>query len=424
MKHFFDKIFFRSNNLDHVAQKIKNLTKNTPAIQIFKAINSYSSQSEVRYVGGCVRKIINNEKVDDIDLATNLEPKEVCEALKKNNIKYYETGIDHGTITVLINEYKFEITSLREDISTDGRHATVKFSKNWKDDASRRDFTINSIYSDADGNLFDPYNGKKDLENGLINFIGDANRRIQEDYLRILRYIRFFLNYSKHAHNPEILKKIKINLTGISQLSKERMLDELKKIAKLKALEKLSKDKLSLEIMTVIFPECKNLNFLVRLDRVKKEILYKSDFTFLIALMTIDETDNVDYFLYKFNISNKDKKRIKIIDNFFKEKLNLKSFTENKMNEIFYYHGKDAVIDILNFKLIKSKKFDKNLLEKIELYRNKKIPIMPIGADILMTKYKIPEGRQLGVKLKLIESEWVKNNFQLSDHQVDSIIKS
>ena len=344
--------------------------------------------------------------------------------LKKNNIKYYETGIDHGTITVLINEYKFEITSLREDISTDGRHATVKFSKNWKDDASRRDFTINSIYSDADGNLFDPYNGKKDLENGLINFIGDANIRIQEDYLRILRYIRFFLNYSKHAHNPEILKKIKINLTGISQLSKERMLDELKKIAKLKALEKLSKDKSSLEIMTVIFPECKNLNFLVKLSRVKKEILYKSDFMFLIALMTIDETDNVDYFLYKFNISNKDKKRIKIIDNFFKEKLNLKSFTENKMNEIFYYHGKDAVIDILNFKLIKSKKFDKNLLEMIELYRNKKIPIMPIGADILMTKYKIPEGRQLGIKLKLIESEWVKNNFQLSDHQVDSIIKS
>ena len=83
MKHFFDKIFFRSNNLDHVSQKIKNLTKSTPAIQIFDAINSYSSHSEIRYVGGCIRKIINDEKVDDIDLATNLEPKEVCEALKK-----------------------------------------------------------------------------------------------------------------------------------------------------------------------------------------------------------------------------------------------------------------------------------------------------------------------------------------------------
>ena len=424
MKHFFDKIFFRSNNLDHVSRKIKNLTESTPAIQIFDAINSYSSHSEIRYVGGCIRKIINDEKVDDIDLATNLEPKEVCEALKKNNLKYYETGIDHGTITVLINEYKFEITSLREDVSTDGRHATVKFSKNWKNDASRRDFTINAIYSDADGNLFDPYDGKKDLENGLINFIGDPNRRIQEDYLRILRYIRFFLNYSKHGHNPEILKKIKMNLSGISQLSKERMLDELKKILKLDVLEKLSKDKSSLEMMTVIFPECKNINFILKLGQVKKEILHKFDFIFLLALMIIDEGDNADYFLYRFNISKKDKKRIKIIDNFFKEKINLKSFSENKMNEVFYYNGKEAVIDVLSFKLIKSKKFDKNLIEMIELFRNKKIPIMPIGADILMSKYKIPEGKQLGTKLKMIETEWVKNNFQLSDQQVDSIIKN
>ena len=100
--------------------------------------------------------------------------------------------------------YKFEITSLREDISTDGRHAKVKFSKDWKKDASRRDFTINSIYSDGEGNLFDPFNGKKDLENGLIKFIGDPDKRIKEDYLRILRYLRFFLNYSKQKHNLEI----------------------------------------------------------------------------------------------------------------------------------------------------------------------------------------------------------------------------
>ena len=97
----------------------------------------------------------------------------------------------------LIDDNKFEITSLREDILTDGRHAKVKFSKDWKKDASRRDFTINSIYSDREGNLFDPFNGKKDLEKGFVNFIGDPDKRIKEDYLRILRYLRFFLNYSK-----------------------------------------------------------------------------------------------------------------------------------------------------------------------------------------------------------------------------------
>ena len=90
---------------------------------------------------------------------------------KKKNIKYYESGIEHGTITALINNDKFEITSLRKDVDTDGRHAKVEFSKDWKEDASRRDFTINSIYSDRDGNLFDPFDGKRDLENGLVNFM-------------------------------------------------------------------------------------------------------------------------------------------------------------------------------------------------------------------------------------------------------------
>ena len=192
MKSLFDRLLLKRNNLHILSEKLKKLTYKTPVSKIFEAINSYSNFSEIRYVGGCIRKIINDEKVDDIDLATNLEPKEVSDALKKNNINFYETGVKHGTITALIDDFKFEITSLREDILTDGRHAQVKFSKDWKKDASRRDFTINSIYSDAEGNLFDPFNGKKDLEKGVINFIGNPNERIQEDYLRILRYIRFF----------------------------------------------------------------------------------------------------------------------------------------------------------------------------------------------------------------------------------------
>ena len=153
MKSLIDKFFFRRNNLDLVSKKIRNISKKTPVSQIFNIINSYSSTSELRYVGGCIRKVINNENFDDIDLATNIDPTEVCSALKKNNIEFYESGIDHGTITAIIEDSKFEITSLREDILTDGRHAKVKFSNDWKTDASRRDFTINSIYSDKEGNF-------------------------------------------------------------------------------------------------------------------------------------------------------------------------------------------------------------------------------------------------------------------------------
>ena len=424
MKSFIDKFLSRSNNLDFISKNIKQLTHNTPVKKIFSAIDAHSHESKIMYVGGCVRKILNNEKVDDIDLATNLNPKQVCEILKKNNIKYYESGIRHGTITAVIDKFNFEITSLREDISTDGRHAEVRFSKDWKEDASRRDFTINSIYSDLEGNLFDPYNGKKDLEKGFVNFIGDPEKRIKEDYLRILRYIRFFINYSKQPHKLEIIRRLKVNLEGISKLSKDRLLDELKKMIKLDVLEKLSKDKLSLEIILIIFPELKNIKFFSKMTTYKKDILKKTDHIFLLILLIYDDKDNLDYFLYKFNISKKDQKRIKIIDNFYRDKLVFKNLNTNYLNRIFYYEGKQAVIDILNFKIVVSKKLDNSLITLCEIYRKKDTPIMPIAANKLMSEYHIPEGKQLGLKLKKIEQEWIKNNFQISNKQVADIIKN
>ena len=424
MKNFLDKFFFRSNNLDQISKKIKDLTNNTPAYKIFNAVKSFSSDSEIRYVGGCIRKIINEERVDDIDLASNLEPKQICEALKKNGINFYETGLEHGTITASINNYKFEITSLRKDIFTDGRHAKVKYSKNWKDDALRRDFTINSIYSDSDGNLFDPFGGKTDLENGIINFIGDTDKRIKEDYLRILRYLRFFSNYSKRPHNLDVIKKLKINIEGISKLSKERLLDELKKIAQIDTLEKLTNDKFSMELILIIFPELKNIKIFSKLNSNNRSLLKGKDFIFLLSLMIIDETDNIDYFLYKFNISKKDQIRMKNIHDFYKKNINLKIFTKDSMNKVFYYYGRETTIDILCHKIIKSKKVDSSLKELISYYENNKVPLMPVNAKQLMEKYEIPEGKQLGKKLKTIEEEWVKNNFKISDQQIDNIVKN
>ena len=140
--------------------------------------------------------------------------------------------------------------------------------------------------------------------------------------------------------------------------------------------------------------------------------------------MIIDETDNADYFMYKFNMSKKDQKRIKFINNFFKEKVGLKTFREDNLNRIFYYEGKQAVIDILNYSFIRSKKLDQSFKNLIEKYKDKKMPVMPIGADILMKKYKIPVGKQLGIKLKIIEEHWVNNNFYITDQQVDSIINN
>ena len=423
MDKFLDKIFFRSRNLGYISQNLKDITDQTPANKIFKAINNYSEGSEIRYVGGCIRKVIKNETVDDIDLATNLKPSEVCDALKKNDINFYETGIEHGTVTAIIDKHKYEITSLRKDVATDGRHAEVEFSLDWKEDAARRDFSINSIYSDAQGNLFDPNNGKKDLEEGLINFIGNVETRVKEDYLRILRYIRFFLNYSAHKHKPETIKIIKRNIGGISNLSNERLLDEFKKLTKSSGFIKLFNDKECLELIEIIFPQLKNLEKLKKLNSYANVNISKIDFIFLLSLMIIDGTDNTDYFLYKFNISKKDQRRLKLIEHFYKEKVSIKNFTEKNFNKMLYFNGKQAVIDIINFKLFTSIKVEKKLIQLMKIYQDKVIPTMPIGANMLMTKYNIPEGKMLGSKLKQIEEIWINNSFNISDKQIQKIVK-
>ena len=424
MNNLLDRIFFRSKNLDYISQNLKDITNQTPANKIFEAINNYSESSEVRYVGGCIRKVIKKETVDDIDLATNLKPDEVCEALKNKDINFYETGIDHGTVTAIIDKYRYEITSLRKDIKTDGRHAKVQFSLDWKEDAARRDFSINSIYSDGEGNLFDPNNGKKDLDEGSINFIGDTEDRIKEDYLRILRYIRFFINYSDNKHRPETIKIIKRNIDGISKLSSERLLDEFKKLTKSNGFIKLFKDKESLELIEIIFPQLKNLERFKKLNSYANDNLLKIDFIFLLSLMIIDETDNTDYFFYKFNISKKDQKRLKLINLFYKEKITIKNFTEKNLNKIFYFNGKQAVCDIINFKLFTSSKVEKKLIKLMKTYQDKVIPTIPVEASLLMNKYNIPEGKTLGSKIKMIEEIWVSNNFNISDKQVEKIAKS
>ena len=423
MIEILNKIFLRSKNLGNLNVEFQELRKKTGIELLFRAVESYSDESEIRYVGGCVRKILKNEKVNDIDLATNLNPEQIMQVCKKKNIKFYETGLEHGTITAIINDYKFEITSLRKDLKTDGRHADVIFTNDWKEDASRRDFSINSIYSDLEGNIFDPFNGKKDLEDGKISFIGDAEKRIKEDYLRILRYIRFFLNYSKHGHNKDITKIIKKNLEGVSKISSERLLDEFKKLFNSDGFLKLNEDEFCCEIIILIFPQFKNIHLLKNLHKYAKDNIKNIDFIFLISLLIADGTDNADYFIYKFNISKKDQKRILFLNEYLKNKNNEKFNTKN-LWKILYFNGKDSLLDLINFHIFKSKKVDKKLENFLNFFKDKKVPTLPLKAATLMAKYNIPEGKELGLKLKQIENKWVDNDFRITEKEVEKIISS
>tara|TARA_B100001029_G_scaffold178394_1_gene185063 strand:- start:1128 stop:2399 length:1272 start_codon:yes stop_codon:yes gene_type:complete len=420
----FNNFFFKSKNSNSLVSEFENLKKRTEVEKIFQVIEKFSENSEIRFVGGCVRKILNKEVFDDIDLAVNLGPNKISEIFKKNNIKFYETGVEHGTITALVNGNKFEITSLRKDISTDGRHAKVEFFNDWYEDASRRDFTINAIYSDLHGNLYDPFNGKKDLENGEIIFIGEAEKRIKEDYLRILRYVRFFLNYSKKDHDPIVAKTIKKNLDGLNKISSERLLDEFKKLVASNNFTNLVNDQFSLDIIKLIFPQFKNIDIFKKLNSFAKQNINKVDFIFLISLMIIDGSDNPDYFFYKFNISKKDQNRISFLNNFFSNKPDSKTFSKNNLEKILYFNGKQSLLDLLYFQIFKSQKIDKKIINFLLYFNEKEPPILPLRAITLMTKYNIPEGKNLGDKLKKIENKWADNNFQISEAEVQEIINN
>ena len=424
MLNILNKIFSSTKNLNSINHRFIKLKKDTNIEKIFDAIESYSEEAEIRYVGGCVRKIINNEKVDDIDLATNIEPTKVKEALKNKNINYFETGIEHGTITALIENDKFEITSLRSDIKTDGRHAEIEFTTDWIKDAERRDFTINSIYADINGNLFDPFDGKKDLENGLIKFIKDPEQRIKEDYLRILRYFRFFALYSKNDHSLAVKKIIKKNIVGVKKLSSERLLDELKKTFKSKCFIKLCENDFSYEIISTVFPEFKQIELFKKLNDYTKLNLHSLDFAFFLSLLILDDTDNSDYFFYKFNISKKNQKRIKLIKEFYFSKKPPIKFNSQNLWKIFYFNGKEGLVDILNYKIYTSKKLDKNLVNQINFFENKEVPKLSVTGGDLIKNFGIPEGQRVGEKLKEIENVWINNNFKISDKNIKKILES
>ena len=172
-----------------------------------------------RYVGGAVRDTLLGLPVADVDIATALVPMDVIDRLEAGGIKAIPTGIEHGTVTAAIDGKNYEITTLRRDVATDGRRATVAFATDWREDAARRDFTINALYADPkSGNIFDYFNGLEDLKAGRLRFIGDANERIAEDFLRILRYFRFLARYGSGQLDTDAIAACAKGAHGLTAL--------------------------------------------------------------------------------------------------------------------------------------------------------------------------------------------------------------
>ncbi|HSC18522.1 MAG TPA: CCA tRNA nucleotidyltransferase, partial [Rhizomicrobium sp.] len=189
-----------------------------------------SDGAEARFVGGVVRNALLHRPITDIDIATPLPPGEVTQRLQTAGLGAVPTGIEHGTVTAIVRGKPFEITTLRRDVSTDGRRATVAFTGDWKEDAGRRDFTINALYASPAGEVFDYFGGLADLEAGRLRFVGDPVTRIREDYLRILRLFRFHAWYGRGEIDADALRAAATEKHGIGKLSGERLQKELLKL--------------------------------------------------------------------------------------------------------------------------------------------------------------------------------------------------
>ena len=413
---------FQKDNIIRLSVKnLDDLKYFNTAKQIF--ICFQNQNYKLKLVGGCVRKLITEEKIDDMDIAINIEPEKIKKVLVEQKIKFVETGITHGTITVLINDFKFEITSLRKDLSTDGRHAKVEFTSNWEQDAQRRDFTINAIYSDISGEVYDPLNGIEDLKNGIIKFIGDPNQRIQEDYLRILRYLRFYTQYNKNKFHDEItIKAIKRNLDGLAKISRERILGELFKMMKLNNFSKLFEDEFCRFIILSMLPQLRNYNRIKILNKISYKIKKQIDKILLLSILIVDETDNCNFFLYKYQLSNEDKKRILFIKNSFKNYSKQYLYSKKNLLKLTYLSDKLSVIELLIFLIFVNPEKISNIENLIDYIKEKTIPEFPINAKFLKEEFNFLEGKQLGDALKKLEKQWIDDGFKIDKGNVKSLL--
>jgi poly(A) polymerase len=380
--------------------------------KIISILNPILSKTYTQFVGGCVRKAMEGKLTTDIDLATIYRPKEVRKILLKNNYKVLNLGIKYGSITTFFGNCRYEITSLRKDTKPDGRHTKIKFTNSWFQDSLRRDFTINAIYCDRFGKVFDPVNGINDLKNKKVNFIGNPDLRIKEDYLRILRFIRFSLEYNGNIKDKKVLNIINTNIQSLKLISPERLFIELKKILELKNLESIKNKNYFKKILNKIY----QLRFFERLSKIRASKL-RLNYLQLLSILLVGYDKKHIYFSKQFRLSNKEKDYLNFISSQFKSLRNT-TYNLKVIKKQIYFYKKELALDFLNFIFFGTNKISYKNLKKYQLFiRRFKVPIFPISGDFLLHR-GFKQGKSLGKKLNSLKKSWIENDFKLNLNKI------
>ena len=262
-----------------------------------------------RFVGGCVRNTLLGESVEDIDIATTHRPEEVIRLLEAAGLKAVPTGIDHGTVTAVSNGKPHEVTTLRKDVETDGRRAVVAFTDDWTEDAQRRDFTMNALYLDVEGNLYDPVGGMADAKVRRVRFIGDPRARIREDYLRILRLFRFHAWYGTGEPDREGLKAAADLRKGLRKLSGERVQKELLKLLSAENPVPALRTMAAAGVLAEVLPEAVHIGRLAKLAAIETGQLFTCDPVLRLGAL-LDSSEAAADVAGRLRMSNADRERL------------------------------------------------------------------------------------------------------------------
>lgn len=403
----------RDNYLD-----ISRITADPGVLKIFKIIRGYGGV--VRFVGGAVRDALAGLKAANIDLSTDLSPDELAEACEEAGIRTAPIGLKIDTLGVAVGGTLLEISSLKKQVKGGNGRTEVEFTDNWEEDASRRDLTINAVYADENGNVFDYYNGIEDLENGIIRFIGDANRQIHEDYVRILRFFRFYSLFGKAPADAKALKACRDNLNGLKNLPVERIRDELVKILLTPKAAQTLKLMFENDILGYWLTDPPCFDELEKLIRLEEKHGFAPDpVRRLFALFRPDKTlaENIAVRL-KFP-KNQKENLIRLAE---AEGGDGDFSSAAKLKQAVYRLGKDVCLSLLLLRDAANRGGKTDPDEAVRAVRNATVPVFPVsGKDII--RHGITGNAKIGAAREYLEQVWVDSGFELTRDELLAKIK-
>jgi poly(A) polymerase len=362
-----------------------------------------------RFVGGCVRNSLMGREVDDIDIATQLTPEQTTEVATKAGFAAYPTGIEHGTVTVVVNHKPFEVTTLRRDVTTDGRRATVAFTESWEEDAQRRDFRMNALYADASGAIRDPTGGGlDDARAGRVVFIGDAHTRIKEDYLRILRFFRFNAWYARGPVDPHGLQACADLVAGLDSLSVERVWKEAKKMLAAADPRASWEGMNAIEVRARALPELDNHPRLRALMALEADLMLPIDAMTRIAA-ALEDQESAKALARRLKLSNDERDRLVAA---LGDDVKITSYMSlREMRRAIYKLGNEAFGDrvMLAWAAAGGEKAQqwRALVTHAKMW---KPPKMPLTGDEVMAA-GVPAGPKVGVVMREVEDWWIDADF-------------